>query len=230
MMDIAENIERVRKRIEQAARRVDRNPADITLVAVTKTVPVDLIREAIRAGVNHLGENRVQEAREKIPKIPEAVTWHMVGHLQKNKVKYAVELFHMIQSVDEFELAEIISRRAEKVNKRMPVLIEVNTSGEATKFGCQPNEAISLLKKIAELPNIEVRGFMTIGLFSEDMEMVRPCFRQLKQIYDEARALALPNTRISILSMGMSSDFEVAIEEGSTMVRIGTAIFGPRKN
>jgi len=229
-MDIAENIERVRERIEQTARRVDRDPQDITLVAVTKTVPVDLIREAIKAGVNHFGENRVQEAREKIPKIPEAVTWHMVGHLQKNKVKYAVELFQMIQSVDEFELAEIINRRAAKVNKKMPVLIEVNTSGEPTKFGCQPDDAISLLKKMANFPNLEVRGFMTIGLFSEDMEKVRLCFQRLKRIYEEARALALPNTRISILSMGMSSDFEVAIEEGSTMVRIGTAIFGPRKN
>lgn len=212
----------------RAAEKQGRSGEDITLVAVSKTVSVEKIKFAIENGIRHIGENRIQEAREKIPMIEDRVTWHMVGHLQKNKVKYAVKFFDLIQSVDNLALAEVIDKRCELENRRMPILIEVNTSGEPTKFGCAPEASLSLLKQIALLPNLLIKGFMTIGIFSSDPAAVRLCFRRLREIYEEARTLNLPGTDISILSMGMTHDFEVAIEEGANMVRIGTAIFGPR--
>lgn len=230
-MSVEANLREIERRIRNAARRVHRSPEEILLVAVTKNVGVEKIREAIRAGVRHLGENRVQEAREKIPQLQsESVTWHMIGHLQKNKVKYAVRLFDMIQSVDSLELAEIINHRAKLSGKKMPVLIEVNTSGEPTKYGCQPEEAIDLLKRMAGLDSIVIRGFMTVGLLTEELEEVRPCFRELHEIYCQARSIEQRNAAIDTLSMGMSADFEIAVEEGSNMLRIGTAIFGPRNN
>lgn len=198
---------------------------DIAVVAVTKTVSADSINQAISSGIRIIGENKVQEAREKFDHINQPVEKHMIGHLQRNKVKYAVEMFDMIQSVDSIRLADEINSRSQT---RMPFLIEVNTSGESSKYGCPPNEARNLLKEIAAMPNLEVSGFMTIGIFSNDSEEVRSCFKTLKGIYDEAQDLNLPNTNISVLSMGMSADFEIAIEEGANMVRIGTAIFGPR--
>lgn len=198
---------------------------DIALVAVTKTVPAEIINQAINNGIMTIGENKVQEAREKFDYISQPVEKHMIGHLQRNKVKYAVKLFDMIQSLDSLRLAEEINLRTQT---KMPILIEVNTSGESSKNGCHPREAINLMKEISLMPNLGINGFMTIGLFSDDAEKVRPCFKTLKQIYDEAQSLNLPNTNISVLSMGMTADFEIAIEEGANMVRIGTAIFGPR--
>ncbi len=228
MVNLQENIRRVQERIRRAAERVGRAPDEITLVAVSKTFPASIINEAIRLGIRHIGENRVQEARQKFPEVDPAATRHMVGYLQRNKVKYAVQLFDMIQSVDRYPLAEEIHKRCEKLGKVMPVLIEVNTSGEASKSGCAPEEALSLLEQVDALPHLQVRGFMTIAIFSDDPEKVRPCFVKLRKIYEEARARQWQHARIDTLSMGMSSDFEIAIEEGSTMVRIGTAIFGPR--
>ncbi|RMF62015.1 MAG: YggS family pyridoxal phosphate-dependent enzyme [Calditrichaeota bacterium] len=229
MVDLKKNITEVKNRIARAAERCGRSPQEITLVAVTKTIPVERINEAIQLGIQHIGENRIQEAREKLPKIQDNVTRHFVGHLQRNKVKYAIKLFDMIQSVDSLALAEEINQRCVNSGKKMPVLIEVNTSGESSKYGCEPQETLTLLQAIDRLPALSVQGFMTVALYSEDLERVRPCFKLLKSLFDEAQNLPLKNADIKILSMGMSSDFEIAIEEGSTMVRIGTAIFGPRE-
>jgi pyridoxal phosphate enzyme (YggS family) len=224
-IDLLQNIESVRQRIVVAAKKREISPEEIALAAVTKTVSPDIINQAVQHGIKIIGENKIQEARDKFTQINTPVEKHMIGHLQRNKVKYAVKMFDMIQSVDSLRLAEEINHRTET---RMPILIEVNTSGESSKYGCAPEQTINLLKQITSLLNLEVRGFMTIGLFTDDLEKVRPCFKMLKQIYDEARELDLPNSNISILSMGMTADFETAIEEGANMVRIGTAIFGPR--
>lgn len=223
--DLAQNINNIKMRISAAATKKGLSADDIDLVAVTKTVTTDKINQAIQNGIKIIGENKIQEARNKFTQINNPVEKHMIGHLQRNKVKYAVKLFDMIQSVDSFPLAEEINQRTEI---KMPILLEVNTCGESSKFGCSPDEAINLLKQLVEFPNLEVRGFMTIGLFTDDTEKVRPCFKMLREIYNEAKDLNLPNTNISILSMGMTSDFEIAIEEGANMVRIGTAIFGLR--
>ncbi|RMG68806.1 MAG: YggS family pyridoxal phosphate-dependent enzyme [Calditrichaeota bacterium] len=228
MATLERNLEKVHQRIAAAARRAGRRPEEITLVAVTKTVPAPLVQAALDRGVTHIGENRVQEARDKLPQLQGPFTAHLIGHLQRNKVKYAVRLFDMIQSVDSLALAEEIDRRCQRENRTIPVLIEVNTSGEASKFGCRPQEALQLLRAMDRLPNLRVQGFMTIALFSKDLEQVRPCFKLLHSIYQEAQTIPLQHGKISVLSMGMSSDFEVAIEEGATMVRIGSAIFGPR--
>ncbi len=228
MGSIAENLNRVRERMAEAAARSGRSVEAITLVAVTKTVPIERIQEAIAAGVKHLGENRVQEAREKIPRIDADVIWHMIGHLQRNKAKYAVELFDMVQSVDNLPLAQELDKRAVRVQRVMPVLIEVNTSGEPTKFGVEPAQALNLAREVDNLPHLQLRGFMTIAALSDDMERVRDCFKQLREIFENARVKSWERATIDVLSMGMSHDFEVAIEEGATMVRIGSAIFGPR--
>ncbi|GAB4363912.1 MAG: YggS family pyridoxal phosphate-dependent enzyme [Calditrichia bacterium] len=226
---IAENLKRVQERIASAAHRVGRAPEEIKLVGVTKTVEPQRINAAIKAGLTAIGENRIQEAREKYPQVL-PVEWHMVGHLQTNKVKYAVKMFDMIQSVDSVHLAEEINNRCEGLNKPMPVLIEVNTSGEESKYGCKPSETIELVSKIKDLPFLSIRGLMTIGLFSDDPGEVRPCFQKLRELAEQIKALQMPEVRMDILSMGMSADFEWAIEEGSNMVRIGTAIFGERPN
>jgi len=225
MSDLAENIQQIQKKIKVSAEKKGKTLQDITIVAVSKTFNADLVNHAIANGIEHVGENRVQEARDKFPLIRGPVTKHMVGHLQRNKVKYAVELFDMIQSVDSIELADEINKRTKK---RIPVLIEVNTSGEESKYGCRPEKAIDLLINVTAYNSLIVKGFMTIAIFSSDPEKVRPCFKMLKEIFDEAKSMGLPNADITTLSMGMSSDFEVAIEEGANMVRIGTAIFGER--
>ncbi|NOX38122.1 MAG: YggS family pyridoxal phosphate-dependent enzyme [Calditrichaeota bacterium] len=225
---LQENIQRIRERIADAARRSGRRPEAIRLVAVTKTVPVERIKQAIALGITEIGENRVQEARDKFDAIGRQVTWHMVGHLQRNKARYAVRIFDMIQSIDTLALAREVDRRAQKEDRVMPVLIEVNTSREATKFGCAPEEALKLARQVDELPHLQLQGFMTVAVFSEDMNRVRDCFKRLRDIYESARQMDWQRARIEILSMGMTHDFEVAIEEGATMVRIGTAIFGPR--
>jgi pyridoxal phosphate enzyme (YggS family) len=224
-IDLDQNIKQVRNRIAIAAEKQGKSAEDITLIAVTKTVAVQKINQAIEKGIKIIGENKVQEARDKFNQIRQPVEKHMIGHLQRNKAKYAVQLFDLIQSVDSLRLAEEINRRAPF---KMPVLLEVNTSGETSKYGCMPDFALDLVMQVAQLDNLEIRGLMTIGLFSDDLEKARPSFKTLKQIYDEAKSMSLPNTNISVLSMGMTNDFEMAIEEGANMVRIGTAIFGPR--
>ncbi len=216
---IAERLELVRGRIAQAAERAGRSSEDVTLVAVGKSFPAEVIAEGIAAGITHLGENRVQEAAAKIPALHHLpATWHMVGHLQTNKAKTALELFDIIHSVDSLHLAQVLSRRAERT---IPVLLEVNVAGEASKFGFTPSEALQSAEAVAPLPHLDLRGLMTIAPFVNDPEEVRPVFRELRRLRD---ALGLAE-----LSMGMTDDFEVAIEEGATIVRIGRAIFGERQ-
>jgi pyridoxal phosphate enzyme (YggS family) len=215
---IAERLARVRQRVARAAERAGRSPAEVTIVAVSKSFPIPAIAEAAAAGIAHVGENRVQEAAAKIPALRHlSLTWHMVGHLQTNKAKTTLELFDIIQSMDSLRLAEVLSRHAERA---VPVLLEVNVAGEASKFGFSPQEILPAAEAVARLPHLDVRGLTTVAPLVSDLEEVRPVFRELRRLRD---ALGLAE-----LSMGMSDDFEVAIEEGATMVRIGRAIFGER--
>jgi pyridoxal phosphate enzyme (YggS family) len=225
-MPIKENIEHLKKRIEAAATKAERNPDEITIVAVAKTVPISKIEEAMAYGIRIIGENRVQEASQKYSVIGAKVDWHMVGHLQTNKVKEALNIFSMIHSLDSFRLAQEIEKRA---LKPVDCLIEVNTSKEESKFGLAPAEIFSLYERIRNLRSINVIGLMTIGpgWAIQDPEASRSCFRVLRELRDElSQEFDQP---FPILSMGMTSDFEVAIDEGSNMLRVGTAIFGPRK-
>ena len=225
-MDIRENIKRLKERIEKAANRVNRNPDEITLVAVTKTVPPEIILQAIEYGIEIIGENRVQEAKEKFNIIGNRVQWHMVGHLQTNKVKDALKIFNLIHSLDSIKLAEEIEKRA---TNAVECLIEVNTSGEPTKFGIKPEDLFKFYEELRKFKKIKVLGLMTIGpgWAITDPEASRNFFKLLHDLRDElAQAF---DQEFPILSMGMTSDFEVAIEEGSNMIRIGTAIFGPRE-
>jgi pyridoxal phosphate enzyme (YggS family) len=223
MPGIADNLRRVTERIEAAARRSGRNASDITLVTVTKTRSVSEIREALACGVTDIGENYVQEAEAKRGEIGDAATWHMIGHLQRNKARHAVEVFSVIHSVDSEALGRELGRRAEAAGKRVDALVEVKISDEATKFGVEPSEAVSLVDKISEVSGIRVCGLMGMAPFVADPEETRPYFSKLKELWDR-----LPDEQRLYLSMGMTQDFEIAIEEGSNMVRIGTAIFGPR--
>lgn len=236
-IDIAANLERVRERMADAARRADRNPEEITLVAVTKAIEPAMVKQAIALGLRDFGENRVQEAEWKIPLLPEA-TWHMIGHLQRNKVKKALLIFDMIHSVDSLRLAQEIDRRASRIGARVPVLLEVNLSGEATKYGFrmaprvtrgEEKEAFfSYVEEILRLYHLEVRGLMTMAPLVAHPEEARPYFQRLRGLREELRE-RFPQASWEELSMGMTDDFEVAIEEGATMVRIGRAIFGERR-
>jgi hypothetical protein len=220
-MSIEANLQAVQKRIASAAERASRSPGEITLVAATKTVAPAAIRAAFGTGQKHFGENRVQEARPKMEELADLrseLIWHMVGHLQSNKAKAALTLFDIIESVDSIHLAEALSRRAEKT---VPILLEVNVGGEATKTGFSPHELTSAVERISALPHLRVLGLMTIAPLVPDPEEVRPVFRTLRRLRD---SLGLEH-----LSMGMTDDFEVAVEEGATIVRIGRAIFGERK-
>ena len=220
---IARNLDAIRDRVTAAAERAGRTPDDVTLVCVTKTRTLDEIRAALDWGVPVLGESRVQEAAEKVPKLPHTVVWHLVGHLQRNKVKHAIELFDMIHSVDTLRLAEEIESRAAAAQEIVPVLIEVNVAGEQSKFGATPDETVALAETMGRMPNVDLAGLMTMAPFVEDAETVRTVFRGLRELRDRIRdehGLALPH-----LSMGMTQDYEVAVEEGATMVRIGSAVF-----
>ncbi len=226
---IVESISSVYKKISHAAMRVGRDPLEVKLLAVTKTVSPEVIREAVDAGVRLLGESRVQEGKEKIAvldgDLPDTVSWQMIGNLQSNKAKLAVQLFDMIQSVDSVDLARKIDRYASEAGKVQRVLVQVKLAGREAGSGISPEGLIVLLEEIGELHNIVVEGLMTIPPFPEIPEDVRPCFRRLREIRDgaERKGFKLPE-----LSMGMSGDFEVAVEEGATMVRVGSAIFGRR--
>jgi PLP dependent protein len=225
MADIAANIARVHARIAEAAMRSGRRADSVLLVAVTKSVGPDRIREAAAAGLRVFGENRVQEAREKIPLVP-GVSWHLVGSLQRNKVKEALRLFHLIHSVDSLPLAEEISRQALRTEGGRPaeILIQVNISAEPQKHGVSPDETADLMAQVLRLPGVRVRGLMGIAPLVEEPGRARPIFRRLREIRDRVNAAA-PPARVEELSMGMTDDFEVAIEEGATMVRIGRALF-----
>ncbi len=222
---IADNLNRVRDRISKAAEKIGRNDRDITLVCVTKAVGVAQIEEALAAGVTDIGESYVQAAEMKFGAIEHRAKWHLVGHLQTNKVKEAVKIFDVIQSVDSFRLADEISRRSEASKIPKKILIEVKTSEEATKFGVMPEQVIQLLEKISSLKYVNVIGLMTMAPFTEEPEESRPYFRRLKKLATMANSKAIRNVRIDYLSMGMTQDFEVAIEEGANILRIGHAIF-----
>lgn len=221
---IAENLAAVRERIAYAADRAGRKEGEITLVAVSKTIDAERVREAIAAGATDLGENYIQEALQKWQAIGPAARWHFIGHLQKNKVKLAVEAFDIIESVDSIELAEEIGKRALARDGAMDVLIEVNTAYEESKFGVAPEAALELADRMSAIEGLKIRGFMGMAPIVEDPEEARPYFARLKTLWDR-----LPIEQRQFLSMGMSHDFEAAILEGSNMVRIGTAIFGPRR-
>jgi len=223
MSKIGDNLRSVEDRIDRGARRSGRKREDITLVTVTKTRSVEEIREAIACGATDIGENYVQEAEEKFAQIGDAARWHFIGHLQRNKARHAVEVFSVVHSVDNAALASEIGRRAELIGKRVDVLVEVKISGEETKFGVAPESAVGLVGEIGQVSGIRVCGLMGMAPFLENPEDTRPFFSDLKKLWDK-----LPDEQRLYLSMGMTSDFEVAIEEGSNMVRIGTAIFGPR--
>ncbi|MDQ7797728.1 MAG: YggS family pyridoxal phosphate-dependent enzyme [Candidatus Edwardsbacteria bacterium] len=228
MQQVGDNLKRLGKSIDDACRSAGRRPEDITLVAVTKTFPAEVIELAIAAGVDIIGENRVQEALDKYSQIGTRVEWHLIGHLQSNKAKKAVEIFSLIHSVDSVALAREVGRRARQMGKNQEVLLEVNTSGEPQKFGFDPKEVINAIRDLKDIKGIKVLGLMTVGPLTDDTARVRGSFRMLKNIFDEIRLQAIPNIEMKHLSMGMSGDYPMAIEEGSTMIRVGSAIFGSR--
>lgn len=225
MNDFTFHLARIREKMAAAAQRAGRDPLAIELIAVTKTHPAEAVREALHAGLIHLGENKVQEARAKIESVGRGI-WHLIGHLQTNKVREAVQLFHFIDSVDRLDLAREIDRRADAIGKTQDILLQVNIARESTKFGCAPEEALALAGQLNALPRLALHGLMTIAPYADDPERSRPFFAGLRELRDRLQTetgLDLP-----VLSMGMSGDYEVAIEEGATSVRIGTALFGQR--
>ncbi len=225
---VARNIEIIRNRIAAAAARAGRRAEEVRLMAVTKTVDDERIAAAIAAGVDIIGENYVQEAKRKIEIMGRTREWHLIGHLQTNKAKYAVRLFDMIHSVDRIEVARELHRRAAGENLLLKILVEVNISGEATKRGVPPEEAINLIKEISPLEHLAIRGLMTMAPWFDNPEEARPCFVALRNLRERIAGMALPGVTMAELSMGMSGDFEVAVEEGATIVRIGRFLFGER--
>jgi len=223
---IKNNLKIIKEKIKKATLKANRYPEEIKLVAVTKTATIEQIKEAISAGVKIIGENKVQEAKEKYHILSTDIEWHLVGHLQTNKVKYAIEIFDCIHSVDSIKLAEEIDKRSLQFGKTTNVLVEVNVSGEETKYGIKPEKVEPFLKETSEFSRIRVRGLMTIAPMAEDKEDVRPYFRKLRELSEEIKSKNLKNVKMDYLSMGMTEDFEVAIEEGANMIRIGRGIFG----
>ncbi len=225
-MEFAENLSLIQQRIAAACARAGREVDSVTLLAVSKSHPPETIETAVGCGLLHFGENKIQEAKAKIPLSPSKARWQFIGHLQSNKVRDAVELFEMIQGVDSLAIAKEISKRAEQVGKTLPILLEVNVAGEASKFGYKPEQLLAELNELNALPRIEIHGLMAIPPFNPVPEKSRPYFQRLRELKlrcEEILGVPLPH-----LSMGMSGDFEVAIEEGATIVRIGTALFGER--
>lgn len=225
---LKENLDKVEVRIQNACRRAGRSRDEVTLVAVSKTKPVAMLREAYDLGIRIFGENKVQEIRDKYGEMPSDTEWHMIGHLQTNKVKYIVDKVKLIHSVDSLKLAETIEKEAEKHGRTVDILLEVNVAEETSKFGLKTVEVLPLYEKIVQLPHINVRGLMTIAPFVENPEKNRSVFADLHKLYVDIKDKNIDNGTVSILSMGMTNDYEVAIEEGATMVRVGTGIFGAR--
>ena len=230
MTDVGEvlrkNYEQILENVEAAASRASRSLQDVTVVAVTKTVNENIIRVLFDMGLDNIGENRVRDAQEKAQELSDLpVKWHMVGHLQRNKVKKALGLFSFFHSVDSFRLAREVDAEARKLDVITPFLIEVNTGGEVSKFGVTPREALELSEKLNELDNISLKGLMTMAPFTEDMDVCRRCFERLRLLRDEINAKEIYRDRINELSMGMTQDYMIAVEEGATMVRIGSAFF-----
>ncbi|MDD3599121.1 MAG: YggS family pyridoxal phosphate-dependent enzyme [Firmicutes bacterium] len=229
MSSISDSLSILRGRIAEASARAGRDPREVKLVAVSKNIDVERIVLAVEAGVRDFGENRVQEAAEKIPRVHADVTWHFVGHLQRNKAKDAVELFSLIHSLDSIRLARELDRRCEMADSTIDLLLQVNISGETTKFGVPPEMARDVLLEIARYERLRVRGLMVIAPYSDNAEDSRPWFSQARQLTRELGRLSISNVSMDELSMGMSGDYEVAIEEGATIIRVGTAIFGERQ-
>ncbi len=226
-MDLAGRIAAIKQRIEASCARAGRATDSVMLLPVTKGQPPEVIDEAARLGLSLFGESKVQEAKAKIPLCPSRLRWHMIGHLQTNKCRDAVALFEMIQSVDSLRLAQEINKQAEQAAKRVPILLEVNAAGEASKFGYRPEQLLAEVTQINALPRLEVRGLMTVPPWSPEPEKTRVVFRQVREL--KARCEEVLSGALPELSMGMSGDFEVAIEEGATIVRLGTVLFGERQ-
>ena len=225
---IEDNYRAVKKRVEERCLACGRDPGEVTLIAVSKTKPLSDIESLISIGVREFGENKVQELKDKYENVSTPVNFHLIGHLQTNKVKYAVGRACMIHSLDSVHLAECIEKEASKKDVRIPVLIEVNVAEEDSKFGLKTDEVLPLINEIKDFPHIQIEGLMTIAPFVENPEDNRPVFRSLKQLLLDIKSKNIDNVNMNVLSMGMTNDFEVAIEEGATMVRVGTAIFGER--
>ena len=228
-MSITQNIEEIRGRMAQAAVRSGRKPEDVLLIAVTKLHEPDEIEEAIAAGVTDIAENKVQEIQKKFDQIHSPVNWHLIGHLQTNKVKYIIDKVVMIHSVDSVHLAQEIDKRAAAAGKTMDVLLQVNAAHEESKFGLDPKDVPQVFREILDsCPNVKIRGLMHIAPWSEDPDEIRPYFKEVKDLFDTLAAVEHPNADFKYLSMGMSHDFETAIEEGANIIRVGTSIFGER--
>ena len=225
---VTENLNQVRENIKAACEAAGRDPKEVTLIAVSKTKPVHMLQEAYDAGARVFGENKVQEITDKYPQLPKDIQWHMIGHLQRNKVKYLIGKVVLIHSVDSLRLAEQIEHEAAKADIVMPVLIEVNVAEEESKFGTTSEAAMQLVEAVSKLPHIKIRGLMTIAPFTDNPEDNRIYFRKLKQLSVDIKSKNIDNVDMDELSMGMTGDYEVAIEEGATMVRVGTSIFGKR--
>lgn len=225
---IRENLAEVRSNIAKACEKVGREPSEVTLLAVSKTKPVEMIREAMAAGQRAFGENYVQEIEEKYAVLGDNADWHMIGHLQRNKVKYIIGKVSLIHSVDSLRLAEQIQKEAEKHSVTVRVLLEVNVANEESKWGFTPDETVEAVKAVAAMPNVHVCGLMTSAPITEDAESNRVYFRQLRKLFDDIKAMNIENVDMHVLSMGMTGDYMVAVEEGSTLVRVGTGIFGAR--
>lgn len=225
---LEENLKKVQEVIVESCRKAGRDPGEVTLIAVSKTKPKEAIMDLYEAGHRDFGENYVQELREKAEELPKDIRWHMIGHLQRNKVKYIAGYIDMIHSVDSLALAETISKEAAKHDRVIPILLEVNVAGEDTKFGITPEEVPALAEAISHLPNVVLRGFMTSAPFVEDPEEDRIYFRKLAHLSVDSNLKNIDNKKVDVLSMGMSNDYPIAVEEGATMVRVGTSIFGAR--
>ena len=225
---LAKNYNAVKENIKKACEQAGRSQEEVTLLAVSKTKPVDMLMDVYHAGARDFGENKVQELVDKIPQLPSDIRWHLIGHLQRNKVKYIVDKAELIHSVDSLRLAETINHEGEKIQRVIPVLIEVNVAQEETKFGVSVEETMSLIEEICKLPYVQIQGLMTIAPYVPDPEENRPVFRKLKQLSVDISSKNMNNVHMDILSMGMTNDYQVAVEEGATMVRVGTGIFGER--
>lgn len=225
---LKENLAQVEKNIEAACKKAGRDRSEVTLVAVSKTKPISMLQEIYDEGIRDFGENKVQEIEAKYPELPKDIRWHMIGHLQRNKVKHVIDKACLIHSVDSYRLAEEINIQAKKKNLVIPILVEVNIADEESKFGISKEDAMESVKQISELENLRIQGLMTIAPFVEDPEENRTYFRGIKQLSVDIASKNIDNVSMNVLSMGMTGDYMVAIEEGATIVRVGTGIFGAR--
>lgn len=227
-MNIKENIQALNEKIHNIAIACNKDPKDIVLIAVTKTVSPSYISKALEAGIYNFGENRVQELIDKYDKVDKRAKWHLIGSLQTNKVKYIIDKVELIHSLDRIRLAEEIEKRAAQIGRQISALVQVNISGESTKSGIRPEDAIDFIESMKQYSHIQIKGLMTIGPLTDDAELIRACFRQMKKLFDEVKTKNFSHVQMQYLSMGMTNDFEIAIQEGANMIRLGRAIFGER--